>query len=182
MKQKKIRLILLAVLFVALLFGALFAYRYLTERYQAPEAPVRDENDIAAVDFTVFDADGNPVNLFDFAGKPVVLNFWATWCGPCKSELPAFDKLSKEYEGKVEFMMINVTDGYQETVEGVKAFMEENEYTFPVYFDTTLQAASIYGAQSIPLTVLISSDGYLEAYQIGAVSEEALRNALESLK
>jgi len=78
--------------------------------------------------------------------------------------------------------MINVTDGYQETVEGVKAFMEENEYTFPVYFDTTLQAASIYGAQSIPLTVLISSDGYLEAYQIGAVSEEALRNALESLK
>ena len=67
-------------------------------------------------------------------------------------------------------------------MQGVKAFLEENNYTFPVYFDTTLQAANIYGAYSIPLTVLISSDGYLEGYQVGAVSENALRSALESLK
>ena len=182
MKNKKVRFILLAVLSITLLFGALFAYNYLTERYQATEAPVRDENDIKAVDFTVYDEDGNPVNLFDYAGKPIVLNFWATWCGPCKSELPAFDKLCKEYEGKIQFMMVNVTDGYKETVQGVKAFVDENEYSFPVFYDTTLQAASIYGAQSIPLTVLISSDGYLEAYQMGAVSEQALRNALEKLQ
>ena len=181
MKQKKLYLSL-TVAFIALLIGALFAYRYLSSRYEASQMPARTEEDIKAIDFTVYDADGNPVTLFDQVGKPIVLNFWATWCGPCKSELPAFDKLSKEYEDKVTFMMINVTDGRKETVQGVKAFLEENNYTFPVYFDTTLQAANIYGAYSIPLTVLISSDGYLEGYQVGAVSENALRSALEPLK
>ena len=102
------------------------------------------------IDFKVYDREGNPVSLSDMAGKPVVVNFWATWCGPCKSELPAFEKAYKTYGDKVEFMMVNLTDGQRETVPKVNEFISENEYTFPVYYDTKYSASAAYGISSIP--------------------------------
>lgn len=180
--KKKTLYITLSVAFIVLLLGAMFGYRYLSSRYTAPEAPQRDESDIKAVDFTVYDENGNEVTLLEHLGKPIVLNFWATWCGPCKSELPAFDALYQQFGDEITFMMVNLTDGQQETLQGVQDFLQKNGYTFPVYYDTTLQASTIYGAYSIPLTLFISSDGYLEAYQLGAMSEELLRSVLETLK
>ena len=88
-----------------------------------------------APDFTVLDKDGNTVRLSEKFGKPIVINFWATWCPPCKQELPDFDKLCKEYGDRVVFMMVNLTDGYRDTVDGTKRFVSGKGYTFPVYFD-----------------------------------------------
>ena len=147
------------------------------------QEPTEEPEEIAAPDFTVLDMDGADVTLADRLadGKPIVLNFWATWCGPCKSELPAFDKAAAEYADKVTFMLINLTDGYQETVDGVKEFMEENGYTFPVYFDTEYSAAVPYGASSIPLTYFVTSDGIVVGGYMGAMPEETLYSYLEQL-
>ena len=89
----------------------------------APEtAPpeTEDPNKNTAPDFPVLDADGNTVRLSDMFGKPVVINFWATWCPPCKRELPDFDRLCREYGDRVVFMMVNLTDGRRDTVDGTK--------------------------------------------------------------
>lgn len=104
----------------------------------APEtAPpeTEDPNKNTAPDFPVLDADGNTVRLSDMFGKPVVINFWATWCPPCKRELPDFDRLCREYGDRVVFMMVNLTDGRRDTVDGTKKFVSEKGYTFPVYFE-----------------------------------------------
>ena len=134
-----------------------------------------------APDFTVLDKDGNTVRLSDKFGKPIVINFWATWCPPCKQELPDFDKLSKEYGDRVVFMMVNMTDGYRDTVDGTKRFVSGKGYTFPVYFDTKDNAASAYNVSSIPQTTFIDAKGNIYTTRIGAMNEATLRIYLNAL-
>ena len=134
-----------------------------------------------APDFTVLDKDGNTVRLSDKFGKPVVINFWATWCPPCKQELPDFDKLSKEYGDRIVFMMVNLTDGYRDTVDGTKRFVSGKGYTFPVYFDTKDNAASAYNVSSIPQTTFIDAKGNIYTTRIGAMNEATLRSYLNAL-
>lgn len=151
----------------------------------APEtAPpeTEDPNKNTAPDFPVLDADGNTVRLSDMFGKPVVINFWATWCPPCRSELPAFDKLYRQYGNEVSFMMIDLTDGYRETVEGVKRFISENGYTFPVYYDTEGSAAEAYNVSSIPFTVAVGRNGNIVGTHLGAMSEAALEKLIKTVK
>lgn len=197
MNKKKI--IIIALCAVLLFAAAIFGYNYLSENYQPkgedlsgtvsePENP-KEENEqqtpaediIMAPDFTVYDAEGEAVNLSDFSGKPVVINFWATWCGYCVREMPAFEKIAAEYADDVVFMMINVTDGQQETKEEALAFIEEKGYTFPVYYDTDLSATMAYGAYSLPATGFITESGVFAGGQMGAMSEETLVNYIEQL-
>ncbi len=133
-----------------------------------------EEIDYSAPDFTVFDAEGKEHKLSDFEGKPVILNFWASWCGPCKSEMPDFEEVYLEYQDKIHFLMVNLTDGYQETIESAQNLILERGYTFPVYFDTKLEAANAYYVYSIPQTYFIDGDGNLVAYAQSAISKEIL--------
>ena len=179
-KKRKFAIIVLAA--AVLLLAAVLGYNYLSENY----VPEKTENSsepekTPAPDFTVYDAEGNPVNLSDFSGKPVVINFWATWCGFCVKEMPAFEKAAQEYGDEVVFMMINVTDGQSETKESAMEFIEENGYTFPVYYDTDLSATNVYGAYSLPATGFISSEGIFIGGQMGAMSEETLFFYVEKL-
>lgn len=133
-------------------------------------------------DFTVYTEDGEKVTLYEKLEKPLVLNFWATWCPPCKAEMPAFDALYEEYGEDIEFMMVNLTDGNRDTVDGVKAFLNETGYDFPVYYDSDSVAAYTFGVQSIPMTLFISPDGTLINYHVGAMNEAQLRTALNQMR
>lgn len=128
--------------------------------------------------FTVRDADGKAVKLSDFFGTPIVLNFWASWCPPCKAELPDFEEACKKYEGKVVFLMVNMTDGDRETVKIAKDFVNSMGYTFPVYFDTEYEAAYAYGVRSIPTTYFINADGSIEAYATGMITAGQLEQGI----
>ena len=135
----------------------------------------------AAPDFTVYDKASNAVKLSDMKGTPVVLNFWASWCPPCKSEMPDFNEIAKEYEGKVTFMMVNLTDGQSETQESAQSFIDSMGYTFPVYFDLNSEAAYVYGIQSIPTTFFIDANGNLIAYASGAIDGDTLKRGISMI-
>ncbi|MBE6588392.1 MAG: TlpA family protein disulfide reductase [Ruminococcaceae bacterium] len=137
-------------------------------------------------DFTVYNMNGEEVSLYESFGKPLVVNFWATWCPPCKAEMPAFDEMYARYGESVDFMMVNMTDGQRDTVDIVKSFIEGNGYSFPVYCDSDMDAAYSYGVQSIPTTLFFSAEGELLEYKVGAISEvqleEMLRKMMEGTK
>lgn len=138
------------------------------------------EGEVAqAPDFTVFDAEGNAVELSDYLGRPVVVNFWASWCGPCQMEMPEFDAAYRELGGEVVFLMVNMTDGSRETVQSASDFIAGEGYSFPVLYDTERDAAETYGAYSLPTTYFIDADGNLAARAIGAIDADALQQGID---
>ena len=160
--------ILLVIGFALLFIVATAAYEQLKDDYEPNSVVVEEkeeaeseEEKVKAPDFTVYDLDGNAVQFSELVGKPIVLNFWASWCGPCKSEMPDFQAVYEEYKDEIEFVMVNLTDGSDETVEKASAYIEKQGYTFPVYYDTELQAAYTYGVNSVPRTYFIDKEGNL---------------------
>ncbi|MDO4601872.1 MAG: TlpA disulfide reductase family protein [Eubacteriales bacterium] len=142
-----------------------------------------DENVVKTVpDFTMTDASGEEVKLSDFFGKPVVLNFWASWCGPCKSEMPHFEDAYQKYGENINFVIVNLTDGARETKEKASEFIEEQGYTFPVYFDTNTEGAMTYGTYSIPVTYFIAADGTPVAQANGALDAATLQKGLDMIQ
>ena len=131
-----------------------------------------------APDFTVYDGDGTAVKLSDFRGKPVVLNFWSSKCGPCRSEMPDFQAVYEELGDRVQFLMVNVTDGSWDTVDTASAFLADSGYTFPVFFDTGVEAAAVYGVSALPTTCFINSAGEWVAYGRGMLDKDTLMEGI----
>ena len=146
-----------------------------------PKTTEKTHETTPAPNFTMLDYDGNEVKLSDFKGKPVVLNFWARWCGPCKSEMPDFDEVYQEYKDQISFMMVNLTDGTRETMANAKAYVDGKGYRFPVYFDTKSEGAIAYGVYSIPTTCFINANGDVVAYASGALSKEGLQQGIDMI-
>lgn len=176
----------------ALVIGAYFLYDSLKDNYApdllAPVNPTQPDStgsdpteetvDYSAPDFTVYDLEGNPVKLSDMEGKPVVVNFWASWCPPCKAEMPDFEDMYKKYGDRVVFMMVNMTDGMQETREQGLKHIQDNGYTFPVYFDLDMDAAYTYYVTTLPQTFFITADGDLYTYAPAILDAATLEKAI----
>ena len=189
---KILKLLIWVLLFAVLLVGAYVLYNNLSTRMEMPglatqqpieETAAGEETQAAnpAPDFTVYDIDGNPHKLSDFRGKPVLLNFWASWCGPCKSEMPEFQNYYEKYGEDVHFVIVNLTDGTQETVESASAYIAREGYTFPVYYDTDIEGAYAYGVSAVPVSYFIDAEGYFAAWAQGALSADMLQQGMDLL-
>jgi len=127
------------------------------------------------------DADGTAHKLSEYKGKPVVLNFWASWCGPCRMEMPEFDEVYKARGEEVHFLMVNMTDGNRETVKTASEFVSKQGYSLPILYDTAQDAAQTYGVFSIPCTYFIDADGMLTAQARGAINKETLERGIDMI-
>jgi thiol-disulfide isomerase/thioredoxin len=130
---------------------------------------------LESIDFELQDLSGATRLLSDFKGKVVFLNFWATWCGPCRFEMPSMEKLYRRFKAQgLEILAVNL----HEDRSSVKRFVEEYDLSFPVLLDTTGRIGSTYGARSIPTTYIVDRDGFVLAGTIGSrewYTEEYLR-------
>ncbi|MHB1313960.1 MAG: TlpA family protein disulfide reductase [Christensenellales bacterium] len=194
--NSKTKILIICAAIVSLLVLSYFAYGWLSKNYkpqvgiagtakgnaasQTTPGPTEEERTKAS-DFSVQNSDGKKVKLSDYFGKPVVLNFWASWCSPCKSEMPEFQDVYEDAGDEVVFMMVNLTDGSRETLESATEFIEAQGYTFPVYYDVDQEAAYVYGVSSIPMTVFIDQDGYMVAYANGAIDRETLQKGISMI-
>lgn len=131
-----------------------------------------------APDFTVLDRDGNQVALSDLRGKPVVLSFWASWCGICKTGMPDFEEVYADEGDNVHFMMVNLTAG-SETEQIATDYVDENGYSFPIYLDTEMEAASAFGVTGVPITYFIDASGNLAAYGQGRLGVDGIRQGIK---
>lgn len=128
--------------------------------------------------FELTDLDGNTVSLRDFRGKRVMLNFWATWCGPCRVEIPHMVKLHDElHDQAFEIVAVNLGDN----VAGVAAFARRFDMRFPVLLDRRLQVASDYYVRAIPTSIFLDEQGVIRAVHVGALTEPALRRYIREL-
>ncbi len=126
-----------------------------------------------APDFTVKGLDGKVVKLSSLRGKPVLLDFWATWCGPCRMSLPHTQKVAAEHGGEITVLSIS-----NETPDKISAFIKDNKYTFAPYRDVDDSAGFKYDVQTIPTFVVIDANGNLADYQIGYGGDGPLNEAL----
>lgn len=196
--KKKSSVWILALVFVLFIGGAYILYGRLSadarpdnlsaqtpsetesQTPQDSDAPTETEpSKVEAPDFTVENADGEEVKLSDYVGKPIVLNFWASWCSPCKSEMPEFNEAWEELDGEVQFLMVNMTDGARETVDTAKEYVEGQGFSFPVFFDTGSEAVMAYSAYSLPTTYFIDAEGYVVARAVGAIDGDTLQKGLD---
>lgn len=137
-----------------------------------------------AIDFTLTDQYGNTHKLSDYRGKTVFLNFWATWCSPCKAEMPDIQNLyeSAETEGENALVVLGVAApdlGNEKSEEEIKAFLEENGYTYPVLMDTTGEVFMQYGISAFPTTFMITKEGDVFGYASGQLNEETMKSIVE---
>ncbi|MEG0307557.1 MAG: TlpA disulfide reductase family protein [Clostridium sp.] len=195
MKNKK--LILLIVGFALFLGIVYIGYNKLSNAYseklKAEEKLASDnilnnggvsivETKDKAIDFTVYDENNNKVKLSDHIGTPIILNFWASWCPPCKAEMPYFQAASKEYsKDDVKILMVNMTDGQRETKDLAMKFMKDNNYDMTMLLDIDSDVAYKYKLSAIPRTIFIDRDGNIVEDKVGVVTKDYLNGMIEKL-
>ena len=174
MENKKTFFIIVIVLIVVLVGGVLL-YNMLSNSFD-PISPVNpDGNYTTAADFTINNNSGTSETLSQHFGKPIVVNVWATWCGPCVNELPHFQTLYNEINEDVTFIFVNL-DSNPETARN---FMANKGYSFPLYFDYESSLVNTYGVTSIPVTLFINANGELVHRQVGSMTETTLRTYID---
>ena len=179
MNQSTYKLIVTLLVLVIVIGGSMLLYRNLGQNIDLGElVPTESISQNAAPDFTVTDGDGNEVKLSDFRGKGVVLNFWASWCGPCKSEMPHFQEAFEEFREDVQFLMVNMSDAFGDSRADAQKVLEQNGYTFPVFYDTKAECAYGYGISGIPVTVFIDADGNIVSMKTGMISKTDLERRI----
>lgn len=136
------------------------------------------------IDFTLYDQYGNKHTLSEYKGKTVFLNFWATWCPPCRAEMPHIEELYNEYNKNADDVVIlgiaTPNLGREGSIDDIKDFLNKEGFTFPVVFDENAVQAFGYGISSLPSTFIINKEGYITKYVPGGMSKETMKNLIEN--
>ncbi|WP_010529490.1 TlpA family protein disulfide reductase [Lentibacillus jeotgali] len=132
-----------------------------------------------APDFELTTLEGETVRLSDYRGERVIVNFWATWCPPCRAEIPDFQKLYNEKD--VEILAVNLT-ATEEGEEGVRNFVNEFEMTFPVPMDANSDVATTYQVQAYPTSYMIDSNGRIQFFAMGAMNYDLMVEELSKME
>ncbi len=178
MKDSTYKLLVTVLALVILVGGSVLLYQNLGDKLDPDSLAGTQPTENLAPDFTVTDAEGNAVSLSDFRGQPVVVNFWASWCGPCKNEMPHFQKAYEEYGDEIAFLMVNLSSYFGDTQADAEGLLEENGYTFPVYYDTEADCAITYGLSGVPVTLFIDSKGNLVSSKASMLSDADLQRRI----
>lgn len=136
-----------------------------------------------AVQFTLTDQYGTSHTLSDYEGKTVFLNFWATWCPPCRAEMPDIQKIYEDYQEREDDSVVILGiagpgQGQEQSVEGIKDFLEQNGYTYPVLMDESGEQFAAYGVYALPTTFMIDKEGNVFGYASGQLTEEMMRSII----
>lgn len=150
---------------------------------ESKAAETEERPKIPALDFELTDQFGVTHKLEDYKGKTIFLNFWGTWCPPCRAELPDIQKLYETYdsEGDDALIVLGVAAplmGQEKSEEEIKAFLEENGYTYPVLMDTEWELFEGYGIYSFPTTFMIDRDGNVFGYVSGQLTYEIMEDII----
>ncbi|WP_436372431.1 TlpA disulfide reductase family protein [Cytobacillus sp. BC1816] len=152
------------------------------DKMENPEdLPVGLEKGDLAPDFELTDMEGNPVKLSDFRGKAVLLNFWASWCPPCRAEMPHMEKLYNKYKDKnFDILAVNLTNTEKNSGDAEK-FVKELGLTFTIPMDVKGEAGSDYNIMAYPTSYFIDSDGVIREKVLGALNEEYMEQEIKKL-
>ncbi|QSX08439.1 redoxin domain-containing protein [Alkalibacter rhizosphaerae] len=149
------------------------------------DLPDNDKNDveepeelIPAPDFTLTDLDGNTVRLSDYNGKYVFLNFWASWCGPCKEEMPDMERIHQKYKDELVILAVNLGDA-KNTAQG---FAEDYGLTFQILLDEKRDIGSLYRVNGIPTSYFIDQNGNFVSGFMGTLTYDMMEQAISDLR
>ena len=154
-----------------------------TDTPEATDAPEESQAPIPALDFTLTDQFGNTHTLDQYKGKTILLNFWATWCGPCRSEMPDLQAVYEDYgNNEKDLVVLGVAApnlGQEGSAEDISAFLEENGYTYPTLMNEDASLFYSYGISSFPTTFMIDKNGNVYGYIMGAQSREVFDDIIQ---
>lgn len=135
------------------------------------------EETVSAPDFTLQDLNGNTVSLSDFKGKYVFLNFWATWCGPCRQEIPAMEEIYNKYQDDLVIVAVNVGEDY----DTVSEFAKDYGLTFEILLDEKQAVASLYQVSGIPTSYFLDQEGNFVSGHVGTMTFESMEEEILSM-
>ena len=141
------------------------------------DLPVAPEKGALAPDFTLQGLNGDQVNLNDFRGKDVLINFWATWCGPCRIEMPTIQARFEQHNPNLAVLAVD----FDEPAPQVQAFVDELGLTFDVLLDPGGEIQKLYQVRGYPTSVFVDQDGVVQIVHIGIVTESQLDGYLSDL-
>lgn len=178
-KKQKIALFTVGLLMVVAIVSGL-VLPYLQNRNIDTVSPGRlqQEQKIPVPDFQFTDADGNTLSFENFKGKPIVINFWGTWCPWCVVEMGDFNKAAGEYGDDVNFIFLDADD----TVEDVQNFLADNQYdNITSYFDSLGHGSYVFGVSSFPTTIYVDADGNLYDAAIGRTNYDSITSIVDAM-
>lgn len=150
------------------------------------EKQQQEDSRMVPIDFTLYDQYGNEHTLSEYKGKTVFLNYWATWCPPCRSEMPYIEELYKEYNSNQnDVIILGVASpklGSEGSEQDIKSFLTNEGYTFPVVLDNGGSTVKAYGLNAFPSTFIIDKEGYVAQYVPGAMNKATMQGLIESYR